>query len=349
MDQNNNKNKKRPVFLRILLWIFCGIIIISILSFLAFLVSPWPAAMIIRKEFNEKGNIINDSLRKRVPADIHSILNEQYSAGDKDALLDIYYSDYLEDSKSLLPVIVWIHGGGWVFGSKDQVANYCKILAGRKYIVAAVNYSLAPGENYPVQLRQVNEALKYLKANAEKFHIDITKIILAGDSGGAQITAEVANIICEPSFAGEIGIVPAIQKPDLIGVILFCGAFNMDVGDPGGLYGEFIKTVLWSYSGTKDYATDPKFKSASVINYVTENFPPTFISAGNKDPLLSQSISFADKLSEKGVYTDKLFFPENYTPELQHEYQFDLDNEGGKFALLRIQKFISERVGESSR
>src|SRR5690606_23112788 len=70
-------------------------------------------------------------------------------------------------------------------------------------------------------------------------------------------------------------------------------------------------------------------------------FPPTFISAGNADPLLPQSQALAERLTALGVAVDRLFFPANYEPELPHEYQFDLETPASRLALARSLEFLA--------
>ena len=101
---------------------------------------------------------------------------------------------------------------------------------------------------------------------------------------------------------------------------------------------------MWAYFNKKDISGDAYAKTASVTNYLTAAFPPTFISAGNADPLLPQSKILAEKLSEVEVSLDTLFFPENQTPPLGHEYQFKLD-ESGKLALERSLNFLKRLEG----
>jgi acetyl esterase/lipase len=86
---------------------------------------------------------------------------------------------------------------------------------------------------------------------------------------------------------------------------------------------------------------DKDLMKASVVNYVTKDFPPSFITAGNADPLLQQSEVFSTKLHSLGVEVSDLFYPSNYSPALQHEYQFTLDNAAGKLALERMQQFLA--------
>jgi acetyl esterase/lipase len=102
-----------------------------------------------------------------------------------------------------------------------------------------------------------------------------------------------------------------------------------------------LRTVLWSYSGTKDFLDDPAFDTASVAQYVTDAFPPSFISAGNGDPLGPQSVLMAAALRAKGVRVDELFFPPDTTPALPHEYQFNLDTGAGQQALERAVAFLN--------
>ena len=101
-----------------------------------------------------------------------------------------------------------------------------------------------------------------------------------------------------------------------------------------------MHTVLWAYSGTKDFLNDPRLKTASVVNYVTADFPPAFITAGNVDPLLAQSTEFAKKLQALEVPTDTLFYPADHQPQLNHEYQFNLDTADAKTAMQRMVDFV---------
>lgn len=306
-------------------------------------ISPRPTAALIRLGFDKGGVAMSEALAKHVPPGISAVLDEQYDASDGDAQLDVFYPTGLDHTSAVLPTIVWVHGGAWVSGDKGQVANYLRILASKGYTVVGVNYAIAPRQTYPVPLRQVNAALAYLQANAGRLHVDPSRFFLAGDSAGAQIVAQLANIVSVPSYARLVGIEPAIQRSQLRGVLLYCGAYDIGRVDFSGASGVFLKTVLWSYAGQKDFATDSAFATASVLRYVTPAFPPTFISAGSADPLAPQSDAMAKALETQKVKVDSLFFPQDHSPALSHEYQFDLDNEAGQQALERSVRFLSSR------
>lgn len=102
------------------------------------------------------------ALEKRVPAGIVALLNVRYDESDSDAFFDAVYAARIETTEQMLPTIVWVHGGAFVSGSKDHIANYLRILAAKGFTVVGVNYSLAPGKFYPTPIRQVNSALAYI-------------------------------------------------------------------------------------------------------------------------------------------------------------------------------------------
>lgn len=303
--------------------------------------SPWPSALVIRHVFNKEGRRINGELQKHVPTGITKIPNQSYLPTNKDTKMDVYFPTNVMADNAKLPVIVWVHGGAWISGSKDQLSNYCQILASKGFTVIAINYSLAPDKKYPLPVLQANHALAYIVEHAEDLHVDTSQIILAGDSGGSHIISQLATVVSDDDYAKLMEISPSIRPEQLKGLLLYCGAYDAAAANLDGKFSWFLKTVFWSYSGVKDYTKDERFKQASVINYVTPSFPPVFISAGNGDPLLQQSKSFGQKLAKMNVPVDSLFFPEGLVPKLPHEYQFNLDTEAGQMALDRSLDFIN--------
>lgn len=326
----------KKFFIRTLLVLFT----LAIIVFAAFKLSPWPSAMIIRNVFNKGGVSTNDALEKHTPKNITAILDEVYDAADKDAKLDVYYPSSVA-ADELLPVIVWIHGGGLISGDKAHIRNYCKILASHGYVTVSIDYSVAPEKKYPTPLKQTAAALAYLQQQAKRLHIDTSSFIIAGDSGGAHIAAQTANIIYNNSYAKLIGITPTLNPSQLAGQLLYCGPYDIDNVSTEGAFGGFMQTVLWAYSGSKNHKENELFKTASIINYINGDYPPSFISAGNGDPLLSHSKALARKLVQINAKVDTLFFPQEMQPALPHEYQFILDTDAGKTALQQSLHFLN--------
>lgn len=344
--KTHKHNRALHIIGRVFLWIVGVFATLAVAVWIAFQVSPWPSALLIRDEFQKAAAAQVAAMQKYIPPNVHASKNHHYITDDPDAYLDTFYPSSITDTSKLLPTIVWVHGGGWVSGDKDNVDPYAQILASHGYTTVSVNYTIAPEKTYPTPLLQLNEALTYVTDRANELHIDKNQIILAGDSAGSQIVAQMATLITNPTYANTVDIPPTLNKNQLVGMILNCGAYDLSLADADSsdAGAKLLHVFLWSYSGEKNYADDPALKYASVINYVTKNFPPSFITAGNADPLLAQSTTFAKKLQSLDVTTSTLFYPGNYSPALQHEYQFELDTKAGKKALDQILTFIHART-----
>ncbi len=326
---------------KVLAWIAGVIVTLCFLVWLAFQISPWPNALLIRNSFNENNQKVAAALAKYVPQNIHEIDHIPYRANDPDAHMDVFYPSGVTEP---LATIVWVHGGGWVAGSNDDIDNYMKILAGHGFTTISINYSIAPEKQYPVPIQQLNDALGYIQTHAKELNVNNGKIMLAGDSAGSQIVAQMANIITSPTYASQMNITPTLAPTKLKGMLLNCGAYDLALPDYSGKFGQFLHTVLWAYSGTSHFLQDPKLRTASVVNYITSQFPPAFITAGNADPLLTQSTEFATRLREMGVATSTLFYPADHMPALNHEYQFDLDTSDGQNALKQMVDFAQRMM-----
>jgi acetyl esterase len=325
----------RKFFKKIL--IIVGLLIVAGVAFYKF--SPYPRLWIIRYAFNKEAVKINEKLSRLIPPNIQSVENIQYDKGDKDAYLDGYYSLDSLHNKEKLPLIVWTHGGGLISGSKSHLNNYCKILASKGYSVISIDYTVAPAAKYPTPIRQLNKALAFISTNSSLFKADTSRIILGGDSGGSMVAATTAAVITNPSYAEMIKVKPGLTAQQLSGLILYCGIYDVTNLKTGGDFGSFLETVQWAYFGKKDISNDEYAKSASVVKYVTNTFPPTFVSAGNKDPLLPQSEILSSKLKSLDVPVFELFFKDTNL-NLAHEYQFTIDN-SGKLALNKSLEFLS--------
>jgi acetyl esterase len=321
-------------------WIVCSLIALPVIGYLAFQLSPWPSVLLIRHAFAKDTLKRNRRLEAHLPNNITELRNQRYGNGD-DAVLDIFFPSAGGEAQMRLPTIIWVHGGAFVYGDKSDVASYLKIVSQRGFTTVGVNYSLAPGAHYPVPLKQVNEALGFLMHNADRFRIDTSKLFLAGDSAGSQIVAQLAAIIGDPAYAATVGIKPTIDRAAVKGVVLFCGIYDASKLNFDGPFGSFLKTVIWSYFGTRNFAGVPQLGDFSVARHLTPQFPPAFISAGNNDPLAGQSVLMADALRKQGSVVETVFFPGDYQPPLPHEYQFDLETNAGHEVLEKMTAFVS--------
>lgn len=313
------------------------IILIIIGLFVWFKSSPYLSSMLIRSSFEKGGEATNLILEKYAPNNIASLKDIQYRENDPDAFIDIYYTNI---ERSNAPTIVWIHGGGWLAGNKNDLSPWARILSGEGFNVVALNYSLAPEKKYPLPIIQTNEALGYLSDNADHLNINIDKLVIGGDSAGAQLAAQAALIETNPDYSMGIGIEASLAGK-ISALLLNCGPYDLSLVNPSSNSdgAKLVRTFMWSYTGNKDFYNMDGSEYFSISPHVTSDFPPSFITAGNKDPLLQHSEKLAESLQNAGVETDLLFYPADYAKNLNHEYQFNLDTEDGKNALDRMIKF----------
>lgn len=284
------------------------------------MVSPWPGAMVIRRFFEFGGARINAELVPFVQDKSFSLRSDMRYGAHQDELFDIYLPETVSDD---IPTVVWFHGGAWVSGAKDQTENFYKIMANDGFAVVSVNYSLAPEHHYPKPVLQGIAALEFLAEHAQSFGIRSRRFVLAGDSAGAQIAAQLAVISSNPRYRTKSGFNMRLENYRVDGTILFCGALDgaliipEDQHHGKGLF----DIILWAYAGTHNYRHI--MEEASPALHLDSEFPRTFISAGNADPLAPMSYEFQSRLEQFGIEHTALFYADDHPTPLPHEYQFE--------------------------
>lgn len=305
----------------------------------AFQVSYWPTTWLLRAAPMFGGG---DPAAGDVPAvqGVHTKVDLTYRAGDPDGRLDVFWP---KGADGALPAVVWIHGGGFVAGDKNKPRTYLQTLATHGYTTIAVEYSKAPEKQYPYQLNQIADALRYIEANAPALHVDPDQIVLGGDSAGAHMAAQSAMAITDDSYARKAGLPQGLEPDQLVATVLASGAYDLHVPNYGdGIAGKIEHDIIWAYTGSRNFLADPHLELASLPQHVSGSFPPTFITAGNADPLEAHSRSMAGGLRQAGVETETLFYPDGHDPALGHEYQFELATPAAQQALTAVLGFLDE-------
>ena len=352
IEMAQKRPSKPPLYRRKgFLWPVGIVLVLVLATLLAFRLSPYPGALIIRAVFNHGGQKTLAAMEKKLPSyPVTVIPNQQYRAGDKNAKLDVYVSNRTLQEHTRRPVVIWTHGGAWLSGDKTNSAPYYKRLADQGFTVIALNYSLAPEKTYPTAVFEINDAYAYIMHNATRFSADTSKIFLAGDSAGSQLSSQMAALITNPAYAKEMDITPNLERSQLAGVVLFCGIYKMEAltqPDPTlpKIVGWGDDVAVWAYTGSRNKPAAP-IRQMSAYYHVTKNFPATFISGGNADPLTNvQSVPFADELSLLGVPVTKLFYLADHQPALPHEYQFTF-NQDGENAFASTVQFLQARTAK---
>jgi acetyl esterase/lipase len=210
------------------------------------------------------------------------------NTSDSGQTLDLYRPK--DSGDSVLPLVVYIHGGGWRHGDKNNplLATYAPVFIKKNVAVVSLNYRLNPKAPYPDQNNDVACALSYLDVNAQRLHIDTKRSLYFGDSAGGQLAAFAALATPYKGYTYEapIGVI------DLYGVSDFSTIID----------GARPDLNARRYVGPK---YNKLANMASPTVYVTKKAPRFLFIHGTKDKVvpISQSKVLFDELVKKGIDT----------------------------------------------
>jgi acetyl esterase/lipase len=201
-----------------------------------------------------------------------------------------------------VPVVLEVHGGGWQHGHRlrslaDSAVATDLVAAG--FMVASIDYRLAPASPWPDQMIDVVAAVRYLRAHAAELGIDPNRIAALGDSAGGQLVSLLGTAPDQPAWAQ--GSDQAISSRVDAVVDEFGPAQLNDDDWPHGT-ALMIRTVFGAFPTT----TNPVLKAASPLTYVAPGDPPFLIVQGTADRVVpeSQSEALASRLRAAGVPVD---------------------------------------------
>lgn len=260
-------------------------------------------------------------------------------AGEPSARLSVYSPSATTTADC--PVVLLIHGGGWVGGSAAQIAYFGKLWASEGFVVANLDYTLAPDAQYPTPVRQAAAALEYLQENALAYGGDAGGLFVSGNSAGAQIASQIAALVTDAQFQRESGISIRVPATSLRGAILFAGPYDFDTVAECRFPG--FRMFMWNYVGQRDYENYARIDELSTTKHITGLFPPTYLTAGNGDPLEPQSFTLDAMLREHGVPMMTRYWT-GHGEKLPHDYSFDLRRPEARTAYGDTVAFIREHA-----
>lgn len=257
---------------------------------------------------------INDYKRDKaipLPQEIVCCRNIPYGTHGRSNVLDVYYP---RGTVAPLPTIVSIHGGGYVYGSKERYRRYCMDLARRGFSVVNFNYRLAPKWQFPTPLEDTNTVLEWICQNAQRYHLDPRNIFLVGDSAGAQLASQYAAIATNASYAALFDFqVPPVT---IRALGLNCGMYDM------------VQAAALPRKGSRrDYLgkhlppEDPRFQ---VLGAITGSYPPAYITTAHRDFLRDSAEPMCALLAEKGVDAQWKCYGSPEKPEVGHVFHVNI-------------------------
>jgi acetyl esterase/lipase len=203
-----------------------------------------------------------------------------------------------KESAGPLPCVVLIHGGGWAAGNKNGHNGQVHDFVQKGYVSATLHYRFAPKYIFPAQIEDVKCAIRFLRANAEKYGIDKNRIGAVGFSAGAHLSMMLGAMDKDDGLEGEGGNPGESSKVNA--VVAFFGPTDFTTDD----WPKQTIPILHGFLGGPKADKAEAYKKASPITYVNAGDAPMLIIQGTKDVLVpwQQATSMGDALSKAGVY-----------------------------------------------
>lgn len=242
------------------------------------------------------------------PEDIERFDDIVYGRSKKWQSLDVYRP---KNAKTL-PVIVSIHGGAWMYGSKEVYQWYCMSLAQRGFAVVNFTYRLAPEYKYPCGIEDANKVFQWVLDHADEYQFDTEHIFAVGDSAGGHMLSVCATMYSNPEFAAKFSFEMAAKKNEdgsktpfrPTAIALNCGVYRLGIGPETR---EMDRAIL------KELLKEETKEQLELLNpfpFMTKNFPPTYIMMANNDTAVdaAQGKMLKVRLKELRVpYVDKVY------------------------------------------
>lgn len=224
--------------------------------------------------------------------------------------LDLYRASA---DKTPRPLVVFVHGGGWWAGNQRAASAFLDFpavlanLAQRGYVVASIEYRLSREAPFPAQLLDVQEAVRFLRANAARLGIDPAKVALWGMSAGAQLAALDA-VACGTASTGSSTKTPGGEPDCVQGFVGWFGPYDLDMHLRDSKSDTSVRTLL---NCGAEACPASALADASPIRFVDGKDPPVLLIHGADDSqaMPAQSKAFAERLRTAGVPVELLLIP----------------------------------------
>jgi acetyl esterase/lipase len=197
-----------------------------------------------------------------------------YGTGGKEELtLDLYAP---RDLPGPLPAVVILHGGGWMLGSKEEFEGAAQSLAACGYVAVTVSYRLVPHYRFPAQIEDAKCAVRWLRANADRYGVDPDRIAALGVSAGAFLALLVGLTGPADGFEGQGG---HPEQSSRVQAVVNCMA-PTDLTRPGPAHSEKLYAELL---GVTRKEKPDAYRAASPLTYVRKGAPPVLTVHGTAD------------------------------------------------------------------
>ena len=241
----------------------------------------------------------------KLPADTVVHADLRYGPHEERNVLDLY----VPKSSTPLPLIIWVHGGGWQNGSKSP-GNPAMRLLTRGYAVAAINYRLSGHAVFPAQIEDCKAAVRFLRANAKKYNLNPEAFGAWGSSAGGHLVALLGTSGDVKELEGTVGDHDKVSSR-VQAVCDFYGPtaltrMNEFKTVKGRIDHDSPNSPPSKLIGGPVQENKAKAAKANPIEYVTKDDPPFLIVHGDADPIvpLGQSEILLSALKKAGIESE---------------------------------------------
>ncbi len=234
-----------------------------------------------------------DAKNISLPDNVEEVLDIEYGTGGERKLqLDLYLP---KGRTKATPAIIFIHGGAWKSGKRSDMKFYCVKFAEKGYVTATITYRLMGEACFPAAVHDVKCAVRWLRANADKYQVDPAHIVASGNSAGGHLSMMI-GYSDDSSLEGSGGNNNVSSR--VCAVVNFYG--------PTDLTTDFAKKqeLVEEFIGGKTFDEAPDaYKLASPLFHLTRDDPPTLIFHGTIDSVvpIAQADILVKKLKELGI------------------------------------------------
>lgn len=253
-----------------------------------------------------------------------------------DCSMDLYFDEAIKTKR---PVVLYIHGGGFVAGGKEFRKAIATWYATKGFFVVNANYGLSPECKFPEQIRHLVVALNWIEKNSKKYNLDLKKIVVSGDSAGAYFSAMLACVCESKALQRKLGVETRLH---FCGAVLNCGLYDLKSALGKRLAFGLNNKIFESVTGTKRGDIDSyEFKNhCSPLSLMNKSFPPTFLIYAEKDIFCAgQAEKFAEKLKSKDIYFDEVF---STSPFVNHCFSLEWKTKPAELAMSKQESFLEK-------
>ncbi|MTH16011.1 alpha/beta hydrolase [Flavobacterium sp. LC2016-01] len=208
----------------------------------------------------------------------------------------LHFDAYFYNQKKTNPALIMIHGGGWRSGNKSQMQVMAQEIASKGYSCFPIEYRLSLEAKYPEAVYDVKNAIKFIKDNAKKFHVDPNKIAVLGCSSGGQMAALIGTTNDNTAFEDSVFKSKSSSKVNAIIDVDGILAFKHPESQEGEMASFWLK-------GT--YEDNPEnWKNASALSHTDKNTPPVLFINSSFDRFHAGRDDMIAILNQNKIYSE---------------------------------------------